>query len=183
MIPFQAICTLIAVEHRAGVGAVGSRLGCCCFVAVPYIVRYVDDATTARFDSSYVIPVWIVSCMNTCGRASLVPSRRTALLVSSALAFPSASNYAQLVSQLVSNFTINSADSSARFALEISKSYRSNARRRPLVLCTFSIHAFQTPIQASLPSGLPPCLHRATMATADPRVACARRKHKDCALR
>ena len=71
---------------------------------------YVDNAATARFNLSYVILGWVVSCMSTCRSAYLIPSRRAALLVSLASTFPSTS----YSSQMVSNFTIKSADSSAK---------------------------------------------------------------------
>ena len=175
MIPFQAICTLIAVEHRAGFGAAGSPLGRCCFVAVPYIVRYVDDATTARFDSSYVITGWAASYNNNCESASLIPSRRAALLVSSALASPNASNSPQTVSI----FTTKSADSSAelRWRFEVFRSSESSCTGRSS--CARPPYKRSSSSQAPLPSGLPPCPHRATMAAADPLVDCARRNRRN----
>ena len=112
---------------------------------------------------------------NNCESASLIPSRRAALLVSSALASPNASNSPQTVSI----FTTKSADSSAelRWRFEVFRSSESSCTGRSS--CARPPYKRSSSSQAPLPSGLPPCPHRATMAAADPLVDCARRNRRN----
>ena len=137
-------------------------------------VRHVDDATTACLISSHVIPGWVVSCMNTCGIASLIYGRRAALLVSSALAFPSTS----ISPQMVSNFTIKSADYSGELAR--SSRLRSNASS-----CTAAgpVRVLHTRVPAPAKLLCRRGCRRVRIAAADPLAARARRSHKDCVLR
>ena len=101
-------------------------------------VRYVDN-------SWYTIFGWVVSCMNTCGRVSLITSMRAVLLVSSALAFPSASNSPQMVS----NFTTKPADSSA----ELHGRFRVSFPIQVVAQATHPVHVLHTcvPAPAKLP--------------------------------
>ena len=69
-------------------------------------IGYDDNAITARLSSSHVLPGCVVSYVNTCGNASLIPSRRATLLAPSALAFKSISIPPQMASSFIINMPV-----------------------------------------------------------------------------